>query len=777
MSPVLRTALDLLRRPAGWISATTVALLGLVLLGFPLFGLPGLELGLAVSLACTLLGGWVGAAAADELRKPPRPSVPRVPPPGPGRAAVRAVGAASLLLLGAATIPFLGAVLHAALGTRCSPWTQAGFYPLLVVPAVLLAAAAGVFCRAAFPRRSAGAGLYALLFLASVTWTCWPLFRGPQVFVWNFFVGFFPGPLYDEALRLPAALWWFRLETLLWAALLGGFAAGIFPAPGPSHRRHRSRIVVFLFLVAAGIALLEARAVELGFRATDASVRAALGGRLETAHAELLYPREKPAEEVERLRRDVEFRLTQLERFLGAPSPLVHLYVFRSAEEKQRLVGAGGTQFAKPWLQSAFLNDAPFPHPTLKHELAHLAAAPFGSGPLRVTSRLWLVPVMGVVEGVAVAADDPPGELELHAWAAGMRRQALLPELARLLGPAGFWSSAPARAYTAAGSFILWLQQSQGTEKLQRLLPHGDFARVYGRGLESLVGEWERMLGALPLNEGAVNRAFARFREPSLFRRPCVREVAGLLASARVASTADPALALQLFHRCAELQPEEPDHLLAEAALLQRLNRNFEATEVLDRAESVVAGRPTLEAQVAVARADLAWGAGDPQGAGAALEQARSFHPGLDLERQVAVKQAALADARISKAVHASFDARSDELRLWALERARQAVPDSPVVNYLLGRRLLMLGHPAEAAEALHRALAQTLPDAVAREAWRLLVAAHYQAGDCAAVHGDRGRLPDLGAALRAEVTEWQARCDFEGQVFNGPLVPRAAFR
>jgi hypothetical protein len=26
-------------------------------------------------------------------------------------------------------------------------------------------------------------------------------------------------------------------------------------------------------------------------------------------------------------------------------------------------------------------------------------------------------------------------------------------------------------------------------------------------------------------------------------------------------------------------------------------------------------------------------------------------------------------------------------------------------------------------------------------------------------------------------VTEWQARCDFEGQVFNGPLVPRAAFR
>jgi tetratricopeptide (TPR) repeat protein len=777
MPPVVRTALDLLRRPAGWISAIAVALFGLVLLAFPLFGLPGLELGLAVSVACSLLGGWVGAAAADELRKPPRPSVPRVPPPGPARAAARAVGAATWVLVGAATIPFLGAVLHAALATRCSPWTQAGFYPLLVIPAAFLATSAGVFSRAVFPRRYAGAGLYALLLLASVAWTCWPLLRGPQVFVWNFFAGFFPGPLYDEALRLPPALWWFRLETLLWAVLLGGFAAGVFPAPGPSHRRHKSRMVIFLFFVAAAIALMEARAVELGFRATDASVRAALGGRLETAHAELLFPREKPPEEVERLRRDVEFRLAQLDRFFGAPSPSVHVYLFRSAEEKQRLVGAGGTQFAKPWLRSVFLNDAPFPHPTLKHELAHLAAAPFGSGPFRVTSRLWLVPVMGVVEGVAVAADDPPGELELHAWAAGMRRQALLPELAQLLGPAGFWSSAPARAYTAAGSFILWLQQSQGTEKLQRLLPHGEFARVYGRSLESLVAEWERMLDGLPLDEGAVNRAFARFREASLFRRPCVREVAGLLASARSVSTSDPALALQRLHRCAELQPEEADHLLAEAALLQSLNRSTQATEALDRAESIVAGHPTLEAQVAVARADLAWGAGETQAAGAALEQARSLHPGLDMERQVEVKQAALADTRISAAVHTYFDARSDELRLWALERARQAVPDSPVVNYLLGRRLRTLGHPAQAAEALQRALAQSLPDAVAREAWRLLAAAHYQAGDCAAVRSDLGRMPDLGAALRAEVTEWQGRCDFEGRVFKGPLVPRASFR
>ena len=127
--------------------------------------------------------------------------------------------------------------------------------------------------------------------------------------------------------------------------------------------------------------------------------------------------------------------------------------------------------------------------------------------------------------------------------------------------------------------------------------------------------------------------------------------------------------------------------------------------------------------------------------------------------------------------LHAFFDASSDELRLWALERAREISPEDGVVNYLLGRRLLALGIPGEAAEALGRALSATLPEQVSREAWRLVVSAHYRAGDCAAVRSDLGRMPDLSEAVRAEVTEWQARCVFEERTFNGPLVPRGPFR
>ena len=151
--------------------------------------------------------------------------------------------------------------------------------------------------------------------------------------------------------------------------------------------------------------------------------------------------------------------------------------------------------------------------------------------------------------------------------------------------------------------------------------------------------------------------------------------------------------------------------------------------------------------------------------------------PARDLEREAEVKRVALSDARLRPMLHAFFDASSEELRLWVLERARETAPDDGVVNYLLGRRLLAVGLPAAAAEALERALSATLPEQVNREAWRLLVSAHYRAGDCAAVRSDLGRMPDLSDALRAEVTEWQARCAFEERAFNGPLVPSGPFR
>ena len=326
MPPVVRTALDLLRRPAGWLPVAVVALGGSALIELPLFGLPGLELGLAVSFC-----------SSPCLEDGPGPAPPtRCGRCRAQRAARSATGAGRsrrpvgwgpprLLLVAAAAVPFSARCFAPPLGTRCGPFAQAGFYPLLVIPAAVLAAACGLFCRTAFAARLPGrSASTSFSVLASVAWTAWPLIRGPQVDAWNFFLGYFPGPLYDEALPLPTALWWFRLETLLWAGLFAGCAAGVFPAPGPAHRRHRIGIVLFLALVAAPILAMESSTRwPSACRSTDASVRAALGGRAETAHAELIFPARSRPRRWSGSGGTWRFRLFQLGRFFGAPPPPV----------------------------------------------------------------------------------------------------------------------------------------------------------------------------------------------------------------------------------------------------------------------------------------------------------------------------------------------------------------------------------------------------------------------------------------------------------------------
>jgi len=774
MRPVVTLALAVLRRPAGWMAFAGLLVGGCLLLFLPLFGQPGLELGLGVSALLTVAGTVLGIAAADQARVPPRPTVPRVEPPGPIGAVSNAIGAAFLLGLAGATVAFAGAVGSTLLGTPCSPWAQAGLYPLLVVPTALVAAATGVFCRTVFPRWPGTVALAVLLFGAAGAWTLWPIATGPQVYAYNFFLGWFPGPLYDEALRIGTPLLWFRLETVLWAGVLGLWAMLLFVAPGRSSAGVRRRVLPLLGLTLLAIGLLELRAVDLGLRASEMHLQETLGGHSETAHAELYFPAEKPAEEVERLRRDVEFRWEQVSQFLGgAPAEKVRLYVFRTPAEKGRLIGASHTQVTKRL--ALYLNDAPFPLPVLEHEMAHALASRYGTGPFGTTARFGFVPLMGVVEGVATAPEETHGGLPLHAWAAAMRRQKLMPDVRDLLRPAGFYLSSPERAYTATGSFIRWLRETYGAPKLQALLAHADFQGVYGQPLDALAADWERMLDGLQLDERVVNRAFARFRAGSVFSRRCAREVAALSAQERAET--DPLKALELIRRCAQLQPDEPSFVLAEAALLAKVGRVPEATAALGRLQSRVEGLPALEVEVGLARVRLAYQTGDFPEWATQLEPLVPLRPGLDLERQVTLWRAAQRAGEAGRAVMA-YLARPDEVRTLGLMRAVRASPDQPLLHYLLGRRFLLdEGAPAAAAVHLRQALALGLPPPVDQEAWRLRVSADFRAGDCGGVADDIGQMPDFGPGLRAEVTEWQARCAFDVRTFHGPLVPADPFR
>ena len=223
------------------------------------------------------------------------------------------------------------------------------------------------------------------------------------------------------------------------------------------------------------------------------------------------------------------------------------------------------------------------------------------------------------------------------------------------------------------------------------------------------------MLDALPLDESAVNRAFASASvTPSLFRRPCAREVAALAEEARAAaaqqSGAGPAAAAD---RAPDSSPTSQTSCSPRPPCSGRWNAAAEAAEVLERAEALVAGRPSLEAQVALARADLAWSRRRPPAAGACCSRPPALRPGRDLEREAEVKRVASPTRACVRCCTPSSTQAPTSCGCGRWSARREVAPEDGVVNYLLGRRLLAArASPARRAMHSGRALADSAPRA-----------------------------------------------------------------
>src|SRR5581483_6056603 len=412
-----------------------------------------------------------------------------------------------------------------------------------------LACTLGVACGFVSHRR--GPWLYAAVFVATLLIAVWPLVRGPQVFAFHHLGGMYPGPIYDEAIATSRALWLFRADTLLYA----GACAGIALIAGPPRPRRRG----ILALVASGVAALwlSLQGEKLHWKASTAQLDAELGGRLETEHVVLHFPREKKDEERALLARDAEVDVRAVTQFFGiAPGARIDVWLYRSAEEKRTLIGAAETSFTKPWLRQIHTNDAPAPHPILRHELVHALGAQIARGPWGVPGGL--IPQMALTEGVAVAVDWPPGEFTLHEEARALRELNRLPDLRRLFRRGFFYAESGPRAYAAAGSFLRFFAEARGQAAFDRV-----YAGTEPLEVAPLLPEYFKFLDGLKEPARAVALASQRYAAPGIVRKRCPHEVATLQRQAQAAR--DPQSAAELWARCTSLEPDDPS-LLASLA-------------------------------------------------------------------------------------------------------------------------------------------------------------------------------------------------------------------
>ncbi len=747
--------LALLRRRAVLAAAGLLLLLGALGGLIPLLDVPGYELGMVGAWLGLLLGPPLGCWAAVQQRGRPEGS--------PAVAALAAALSASALL----ALLFLAVAVRAAFGP-CSALDGALFFPVLALPSAWLAAALAVALSWTGRRLLLWAG-FTVALLGSLSATLWRGWSGPAAFAFDHLLGAWPGPLYDEALRLDARLLLFRAGTVALAVLL---SAG---AEAAARRRTGRRSGAALAAMGVAVVSLLGARVALRVEVLDGdreAIAAALGGRRDGAACTLIHPSELKAPALAALAAECEFHAADVAAALGLPaSPHVTVFVHRSDEEKRRHVGAGATSFTKPWLREIHLTQAASPHPILRHELVHAVAAALVPGPLGVPARGGLLVQAGLVEGLAVALELPRGSWTLHEWTAALRDLGLAPDLARQLGPAGFWSSAPARAYTAAGSLLAFLLDRHGSAAVARLYRTGDFEGSLGRPLDALVMEWQDFLAALPRPPGLAAAARARFARPALFAVPCAREVAGLESRAWAEAGHG-----RIARACAGLRrvsalTGRAGPLKSAGDLLAR-GGDFAAAEqaYLEAARAATDADPALSISLLSARADLAWRRDQPAAAAAGWLAARDSGGERQELRLLEAKLAAVADLEIAAVVRPWLLGQADpSTALPALERL-----DHPLTAYLAARARLARGEVTEALPLLRRAGIGPLPELLRQETRFLLAEARCAGGD---LEGGVGALAGLRDEATGGVDRIRAEAGLRRCAFDAPGLPTPARR
>ena len=481
--------------------------------------------------------------------------------------------------------PLTGLLFHLA-----GPWASAA-----------AAAAVGTAIAALPLRRGWRLVLGVLLVLLSPAVPAVEFFTGPSVRFYTTFFGLYHGAIYDEAVFVEPAYAWFRL----WNAL--GLAALLVGIDGLRGRLPRWSLAPAAIAGLGWLALLFPL-LNPGFMMTTDALDRRLPPAATCEHFVIHVRPGGPAEAVaEAACRDLEFRLAEQREVLGlAPSRIYHAYLYDSPRHKAALIGAGRTSIARPWQGQLHIAFAGVGTRLTAHELAHLYSGEAAPGALAIPVSYGILPIVGLIEGVAVALEPPRLLAPLHDHAAAIRRLGIAPSMASLMEPTGFWSHAGGKAYTLAGSFVRWLMETRGARTVTHLYEGATFEDATGESLETLEAEWNAALDARPLSEEVIELAAFIFDRPSVFRKRCPYAVARCNSTAMDLLTRQgPDDALPLIRRAVAYDPDRLSGIRFLARLLAATGDGGAAREVLTRADEWEDLSKVQTASLLLTRADV----------------------------------------------------------------------------------------------------------------------------------------------------------------------------
>ncbi|MBL1213666.1 MAG: hypothetical protein HND52_09950 [Ignavibacteriae bacterium] len=466
------------------------------------------------------------------------------------------------------TLPFLISFFNTLLFSVCPVWQGIAFYFVITFISVsfsflLAITIAKLFLRF---RISIFISIFILLCLGPVI----ELYSNPQVYFYNPIIGFFPGNIYDEDISISTNLIIYRLLNLTFLTII------LLSIKNIKNRvnYYRQFVIIISIVLSVGFSLLKPL---LGFATTDYILINKLGGKLSTENFNIIYPKNTDEKFVDLLGLHHEYYFELLsDKLEFKPDKKITAYIFENDEQKRKLFGAGAADVAKPWLNQIYIELNSFDK-SLKHELVHVYFAEVGTTPFKIAESF--NPAM--IEGVAVAFEDNYNDNDPHYIAALAKNFKYNVSIKKLFSGFNFFSGLSSIAYIYSGSFIKYLAEKYGSEKISKLYSDINFQKYYGKSIEQLETEYWKFIDSLDyeFNEHKANLYFGR---KPLLKRVCPRYTANQLKNAwQFYNNKDYKTAEAEFSKLLKLT-ESYSALLGKVYSLRKLNKNEEALTELN---------------------------------------------------------------------------------------------------------------------------------------------------------------------------------------------------
>jgi hypothetical protein len=264
-----------------------------------------------------------------------------------------------------------------------------------------------------------------------------------------------------------------------------------------------------------------------GFTTTESRLKDELSFYVESNHFIIQTDGRITKEELQQIVVNQEYYYSQLSNyFMDKPATKINSFIFFDSEQKKNLFGSGAADVAKPWLNSIYVSLDSW-ESTLKHEISHCFTASFGTGIFKLASGF----NPALIEGVAEAADGFYDENSVHHLASLAYKNDYKINLNTLFDSFSFFGSVSSLSYIYSGSFIEFLINEYGVEKVKQFYRTNDFNSSIGKNLNLVVKKYEEFIDTLAL-ESTKDKANYYFGRKPLISKICPRFVSSALNKA-----------------------------------------------------------------------------------------------------------------------------------------------------------------------------------------------------------------------------------------------------